>query len=207
MFGEKFKLMLKGENEKNNKKQIENLLFFIVILIVVVIVINKVWTREDDNKINNKDNRVLAEVINSNTDELNKNSTSYYNLQGELEKILETIEGVGKVKVLINYSETSSVVAMYNETTTESSTQEKDTQGGTRNITEVDTQKEIAYSENNGTSAPITEKVIMPTIEGAIVTAQGASNATVKTNIVTAVEAVTGLPTHKIQVFKMESSK
>lgn len=46
-------------------------------------------------------------------------------------------------------------------------------------------------------------KTIMPKIEGAIITAQGASNIDVKTNIIQAVEAVTGLATHKIQVFEM----
>ena len=43
----------------------------------------------------------------------------------------------------------------------------------------------------------------MPTIEGAIITAVGAGNATVKSNIIQAVEAATGLATHKIQVFPM----
>ena len=43
----------------------------------------------------------------------------------------------------------------------------------------------------------------MPTIEGAIITAKGASNATVKSNIISAVEAATGLTIDKIQVFEM----
>lgn len=207
MFGEKVKNIFKENGEKNNKKQIENIIFLIIILIVVVIAINRIWAKDEDNsKIDNDDGKVLAQTMDTNIDNTQKNQNSnYYNLQDRLETILETMEGVGKVKVLINYSETSSVVAMYNETVTESSTQEKDTSGGTRNITEVDTQKEIAYSEENGNSTPITEKVIMPTIEGAIITAQGAENATVRANIVSAVEAVTGLATHKIQVFKMEN--
>ena len=47
----------------------------------------------------------------------------------------------------------------------------------------------------------------MPVIEGAIITAQGASDANIKSSIVSAVEAVTGLAVHKIQVFEMEKSK
>jgi stage III sporulation protein AG len=43
----------------------------------------------------------------------------------------------------------------------------------------------------------------MPTIEGAIITAEGANDANIKSSIVQAVEAVTGLATHKIQVFEM----
>lgn len=208
MFGEKLKNALKENGEKNNKRQIENIVFLIIILIVVVIVINKVWSKDEDkSKIDDNNDKVLAQSMDTNAGNTEKNQGSnYYSLQENLETILETMEGVGKVKVLINYSETSSVVGMYNETVTESSTQEKDTSGGTRNVTEVDTQKEIAYSEAGGNSAPITEKVIMPTIEGAIITAEGAENATVKANIVSAVEAVTGLATHKIQVFKMENA-
>ena len=72
--------------------------------------------------------------------------------------------------------------------------------GGTRTIETSDENREIIVdSENN----PITEKVIMPKIEGAIIIAQGGENATIKANIIQAVSAVTGLATHKIQVFKM----
>ena len=45
----------------------------------------------------------------------------------------------------------------------------------------------------------------MPKMEGALILSQGASNATVKTNIIQAVEALTGLSSHKIQVLQMES--
>ncbi len=44
---------------------------------------------------------------------------------------------------------------------------------------------------------------MQPKIEGAIITAKGANNADTKANIIQAVEAVTGLATHKIQVFEM----
>ena len=57
--------------------------------------------------------------------------------------------------------------------------------------------------EENGEKTPITQKVVQPKIEGAIITAKGANNADTKANIIQAVEAVTGLATHKIQVFEM----
>ena len=193
---------IEGVDEKAKKKKIENMVFLIILLIVTVIIINMVWG-EEDGKAKEQGDKVLAEVIEHSADKAEQ-TNSYYTLQSSLEEILETIEGVGKVKVLINYAETSTTVAMYNETKTESVTEEKDTEGGTRNVTSTDTQKEIAYTEENGTSAPITEKVVMPTIEGAIITAEGASNGTIKANIISAVQAVTGLATHKIQVFQMQ---
>ena len=72
--------------------------------------------------------------------------------------------------------------------------------GGTRTIETSDENREIIVDSDNN---PITEKVIMPKIEGAIIIAQGGENATIKANIIQAVSAVTGLATHKIQVFKM----
>ena len=75
--------------------------------------------------------------------------------------------------------------------------------GGTRKVIETDVKKEIIYQENNGEKTPITQSIISPKIEGAIITAQGAGDASVKTNIIQAVEAVTGISTHKIQVFSM----
>ena len=208
---EKLKNKLKGEiienenqDKKGKKKKIENIIFLIIILIITVIIINMVWS-EDNSDTEEQSDKVLAKVIEQG-DNKNEQKNSYYTLQTSLEEILETIEGVGKVKVLINYAETSTTVAMYNETKTESITEEKDTEGGTRNVTSTDTQKEIAYTDENGTSSPITEKIVMPTIEGAIITAEGASNAIIKANIISAAQAVTGLATHKIQVFQMQSN-
>lgn len=54
-----------------------------------------------------------------------------------------------------------------------------------------------------GDSVPMTQTIINPKIEGVIVTAEGADNVDIKANIISAIEAVTGVPTHKIQVFSM----
>lgn len=201
----KFKFESIGNEEKDRKskkKKIENIVFIIILLVVTVFIINNIWSEDTKNsKVQN--DKVLAEVLDTETPKSNS-SNGYYSLQKNLEEILETMEGVGKVKVLINYAETSTTVAMYNETKTESTTEEKDTEGGTRNVIQTDTQKEIAYTKENGESAPITEKIIMPTIEGAIITAEGAANANIKANIISATQALTGLATHKIQVFQME---
>ena len=197
----KNKLKLTNNNEnKGDKKKIESIIFLIIILIVTVIIINSVWNGEsEDSKVQN--DKVLAKVLESDSED---KTYGYYTLQQDLENILETMEGVGRVKVLINYAETSTTVAMYNETKTESTTEEKDTEGGIRNVTQTDTQKEIAYTSETGESAPITEKIVMPIIEGAVITAEGAGNVNVKANIISATQAVTGLATHKIQVFQMQ---
>lgn len=75
--------------------------------------------------------------------------------------------------------------------------------GGNRKITQTTNKKEVIYQEINGEKVPVTQSIVKPKIEGAIITAIGASDIKIKTNIVQAVEAATGLATHKIQVFEM----
>lgn len=208
MFGNKLKSIIKQEEnpEGNNKKKIENLVFFIVVLIITIVVINVIWNgnKKTNNQEINIDNKKLAESQNtlSGTSDIQSSNTQN-ELETKLEKILSKIQGVGEVQVCINYQESAEVVAMYNENSKTSSTEETDTSGGTRKIEETDTQKDIIYKEDNGEKTPITKKVVQPKIEGAIITAKGANNAETKTNIIQAVEAVTGLATHKIQVFEM----
>ena len=190
-------LFKKSENGKDKKKQIENIVVFIIILIITVLIINNMWSSGENKSKQDKTDttKVLAQTSSNQQDDLESN----------LEDILETINGVGKVEILIKYSESSTVVAMYNETISESITKENDGNGGSKDVKESENKKEIVYTDEDGTNKPITEKVVMPVIEGAIITAQGASDANIKTSIVSAVEAVTGLPVHKIQVFEMDS--
>ena len=194
-----FKEFFKRNGEENDKKKnIENIIVFIIILIITVLIINVMWS-SDDNKSKNKSEdttKVLAQTTTENEEQ--------DNLENRLENILESINGVGKAKVLIKYSESSSVVAVYNETKSESTTQENDGSSN-KDVKQTESKKEVAYTDENGKNTPITEKVIMPVIEGAIITAQGAGNANIKASIVSAVEAVTGLAVHKIQVFEMGS--
>ena len=201
MFRDKLNF-LKPKEDGNDKKKIENLVVFIIILIITIVAINIIWS-DGKNKENSKEKQTdYSKQLAQDTIEVSSNLS----LEDKLKNILETIQGVGKVNVFINYSESSETVAMFNENSKTSTTEETDTAGGKRVIEQKDTQKDIVYQENDGEKVPITQKTIQPKIEGAIITAEGAGNAVVKANIIQAVEAATGLATHKIQVFKFENN-
>ena len=207
MFKDKLKGLINPEDgNKTNKKKIENLVFFVIILIITIVIINIIWNGDKSSSnhknLQNDTSKQLANTNTSSSLEVSSNSTN--ELEIKLEEILSKIQGVGEVKVFINYSESSEIIPMYNESTQTSNTEETDTSGGTRTIEETDSQKEIIYEENDGQKTVITQKVVEPQIEGAIITAKGAGSAEVKTSIIQAVEAVTGLATHKIQVFEIE---
>lgn len=212
IMGEFFKKLKEGFNkDASQKKKIENLVFFLILLIVVVIAINLIWQPDDSKNSNIINSEKQFVTQNENTTVLATEQTGTnienqeYILKNELENILSNIDGAGKVQVMITYTESSTVQPMYNENITESTTEETDSSGGVRTIAETDSSKEVVYTENNGEKVPITEKVTMPKVEGAIVLAEGANDANIKNNIILAVEAVTGLSTHKIQVFQLKS--
>lgn len=206
MLKKKIESLVKPDKEISSKKKIESLVVFVVILVITIVAINSIWNGDKHSSKNNTDNsnKNFADVkVEAFSQENTYNNNT--NLEEKLESILGSMSGVGKVKVFINYSESSMIEAMYNETTKESSTEETDTSGGVRTIQQTDTQKDVIYSEDGGNKTPVTQKVTNPTIEGAIITAQGASDSNIKANIVDAVSAATGLATHKIQVFKMNN--
>lgn len=194
---ENFKnVFFKKDGEEGKKKNIENLVVFLIILIITIIIINTIL-KDDENIINKEDeNTKLAQTTKNNDNEEN-------NISKDLESILSKINGAGEVKVLLTYSETSQLVPVYNENINESTTEETDTSGGKRIINSKDNQKEVIYEEQTDGKKIVTQKIISPKIEGAIITAKGAGDVSVKNNIIQAVEAATGLAIHKIQVFEM----
>lgn len=189
----------KIKNIFNNKeKRVENLVSFLIILVITLIVINKILKQDDTSKeIVDYTNETGVELAMPNSS-VSENYTNDF--EKRLENILGKINGVGKVSVLLTYSESSSIVPIYNTSQSTSTTEEKDTSGGTRTITSEDNKKDVI---TDSSSNIVTEKKIMPKIEGAIITAQGVRDSTTKSNIIAAVEAVTGLANHKIQVFEM----
>ena len=160
MFKDKLKKIVGNSEEQGNNKR----------KIITVVIINYVWSGEksSNKNVTNSAGKQLATANNNQTLTSNQNSNSD-SLEEKLEDILSKIEGVGSVKVFINYSESSETVAMYNENSKTSTTEETDKSGGTRKVEQTDSQKEVIYQEQNGTKTPIVQKTVEPKIEGAII--------------------------------------
>ena len=208
MFGNKLKdikEIIDNKDNKENKKKMENIIVLIIILIITIFVINVIWNGDKKENTESSDLYKQLATEKSNSIQVSSiNENDEYNLEKNLEDILSKINGAGNVQVLLTYSESSQVVPLTNENYTQKQTEETDTSGGNRKIDETSKSSEIIYEEKDGEKTTITKKVIMPKVEGALILADGASNATVKTNIIQAVEALTGIATHKIQVLEMQ---
>ena len=120
--------ILKIKDGDNNKRKIENLVVFIVILVITIIMINAIWNNDSKkNKTDTDTSKVLAQTKMDSGKETCNNETHNSDLEDKLKNILAKIDGVGKVDVLITYSESSEIKAMYNEDSTKNDTEEQDT--------------------------------------------------------------------------------
>lgn len=186
--------MIEKLKEKFKEKKIENLVTFLVILVVTLIIINNIL--KDDKNVEIENNSNTTQLVTT-----EKNNVEEENLEIRLEKILSQIQGVGEVDVLITYSQTNSINPLYNENTSTSTTKDNSNESNSK-ITETQSiSKEIL---TDSSSNPIIQTTVSPKVEGAVVIAKGASNTTVKANIISAIEATTGVASHKIQVFTMK---
>ncbi len=160
-----FEKIKKMFSEKDAKRRNENLVAFLIILVITLIIINKILSEDENkNEISNDNSAELVTQSNTNVEEI---SVDDENLKTELEDILSKISGVGKVEVLLTYSESSSILPLYNESVSSSVSTNAD--GTTTETTNED--KEIFTDSSN---EAVIEKYIMPKLEGAIVIAQGA---------------------------------
>ena len=133
-------------------------------------------------------------------------SSSVRNYEKELEQrvkeILKHVDGVGEVDVMITLRSSGERIFHVDQEKNRSSTEEKDSSGGTRKVLTEEIREDSVLSGSSGSQEPVVEKELEPEIAGIIISAQGGGSAAVKAEISAAMEALFGLPAHKIKVLK-----
>ena len=190
---------------KSKEKRVENLIFLLVILIITLIIINNILDGENKKDGGIKSNSKSNKIIESNSEEILEVDEYNYSLnynnpefEKRLENVLNKIKGVSNATVLITYAQTEEIVPIYNENNSTSEIEEGE--GNNKKITkEEEISKDIILDNSSNV---LIQKKLSPKVEGAIIIANGVDDVNVKKDILSAVEVVTGLATHKIQVFE-----
>lgn len=182
--------------EKKGRRRIENLVIILIVGIIIIIVASS-FMSDGKNKKNAQQMKNEVTLISGVTeDRIEK-------LERKLESILSEIEGAGTVKVMITGITDGEVVHAYNEVEENSITEKKDNAEQSERTDEYRRENEMVFMESNtGQRMPVVIKSYEPEIKGVVVVADGAGSSTVRQNIKDAVEALTGLPPHKISVLK-----
>lgn len=204
---------LAGKFTKNN---------FLIIVLTGILLLVIVWPVKDDSTDSEKNTNSgiqsgqldsKRDIINLQSDfsqDTDENSwddgeelyayASY--LEASLEEMLSTMDGVGKVRVMITLENLGETVIEKDKNTTRNSTTEVDSAGGSRNTTDFSDVEETVYG---GDDIPCVTKKLTPAVRGVIVSAQGGGDERTAENISEAIQALFGIEAHKIKIVKMIS--
>lgn len=149
-------------------------------LIVIILVGVLFMLIPADNKENKKEITTKEEI--------------HIDYEKDLEDILSSISGVGKVKVMLTYSSSFEKSIAY-----EKNIDRNEKKDGDSIVNETSSQNSVVMSDGE----PFVIKEIYPEIKGVVVVSDGANDIIVKQNILDAVTTALAIAPHKVCVVKM----
>lgn len=217
---DKSKECINDEKEDNNKTKeksngrIYNLSVLLIIGIMLLI-IGSFFSKNTKqasipNDLNDSKNINNVMVTDKNNNEKAINSSVKENLsykekiQGELIEILQKIDGVGKVEAMIYFESGEEQIPAFNVNDSKSNTEEKDTTGGQRNITQENGGSTVVMESDGSKTSPLIVKTYNPKITGVCIVAQGASDQITELRVRQAVTNLFGLNESEVQVYPMK---
>ncbi|AEF17214.1 stage III sporulation protein AG [Thermoanaerobacterium xylanolyticum LX-11] len=182
---------LKQKILKADNKTIQDLTVIFIIGLIILIGASIFFKPKPTNKSSDKQ---MVEAQITNEDYASK-------LESELKEILSRIHGAGNVDVLVTLDSDEEIVAAMDTVQSETTTNEKDSNGGTRTTIQSETDNKIVTSQNtSGENQPMILKKVMPEVRGVVVVADGAKDPNVQYELMTAVETALGIPAYKVKV-------
>lgn len=123
------------------------------------------------------------------------------NLATEMEEILSQIQGAGRVRVLVTLESGPELEMASNVTENRQTTQEGDTQGGTRTITDYDqTRQVVIVREQTGDEKPVVIREVKPKVLGVLVVAEGAGVSETRARLTDVVTTMLNIPAYRVRV-------
>lgn len=199
--------------ERSKKLRKDQCLIIILVGVLLCVIALPVGKKDSESNISNIiddkiDNHILpyADGNYSVTEGGESCYTEYW--ENKLEDALKDVDGVGKVKVLINIRESEQKIVEKDGPEEYSDTKEEDGEGGIRTIGESRTEKNTIYTtDDNGQNIPYVVMTIAPTVEGVVVIAQGAGAQSVQENIIEAIQVLFDIEANKIKIVKMKNNQ
>ncbi len=124
-------------------------------------------------------------------------------LEERLEEILSHVSGLGKTEVMITLKSDGKKLVEKDVEHSEGK-EEAGTQEGAVSSSQSNNESTVYQKDAQGNEIPYVTEELEPEIEGVLVIAQGAGNASASAEITEAVMALFGVEAHKIKVMKME---
>lgn len=194
---EKFKSL----NFRNFKR--DNLIIMLLVGVLLIVIALPIGNSKETTETQTESNETITDNETS-LDEDSQTDDYTARLEAKLEKILNEVEGVGKVKVMITLQSSKELIVEKDTPSESVTTTEEDSEGGTRSTTERTTNESTVYEQGEDqSSTPYVVKELEPEIEGIVVIAEGGDDPVIVNNISDAIMALFGIEVHKIKVMKM----
>lgn len=189
----KIKDMIDGQSRK---KLIENTAIVIVIGIIVIIAGGSIFggnKSKEPSKAQQNSGSAGGSSLTA--------ASSADDTELKLKSLLSQMQGVGKVDVMVTYYTSKEEVPAYDIKRDQSSTDEKDSEGGTRRVSEEEYESTLAYEDSSsGGKSPVILKELEPEVKGVLIVAEGADSVVVRERVINAVAVLLDVPIHKVQV-------
>lgn len=127
-------------------------------------------------------------------------------LERELEEILASAYGVGKVHAMVTLFSSPEIVIEKDSGYSRSQTNETDSEGGSRIITQMEERESTVFKTEGNESMPYVVKTLFPKVKGVVVVAQGAGKGSVDKTITEIVQALFDLEANEVKVVKMQET-
>ena len=185
----------------NRLKKIKKEDFVVLLLIGVLILVVALPSEKQTKRSLDEADSVSIETFNSAEGET---YGEYW--EKKLEHILPAMEGVGRVKVLVSLKDDGELFVEKDTPVTRSMTKEKDSNGGTREITEYSgSETTLMVTQTDGKQIPYVIRERKPKVTGILVLAQGGDNDRIRKEITCLLQALFDIEAHKIVVAKMKT--
>ncbi|MBM7614001.1 stage III sporulation protein AG [Alkaliphilus hydrothermalis] len=179
-----------------SKKYVANLLVILAVAVMALIVSGDFFAKDSStNRLERNpmgDTLVMQQVETKSEEEL---------VENRLKKILEEMRGAGEVEVMVTFEMGAEIVPAINTVESKDTTEEKDSNGGTRTVNSENITTSTVITNDNAGNRPLVLKEIKPQVKGVIVVAEGADDPQVKARLYEAVKTVLQIPGHQVQVY------
>lgn len=181
---------------QSRKKLIENTAIVIIIGVIIIIAGRTIFS-SGESDTTQREQQKATNTVDSTQPKVSVGDET----EVKLRSLLSLIQGVGKVDVMITYSTSKENIPAYDIKKNQSSTEEKDNDGGTRSISQEEYDSTLTYEDSStGRKTPVILKELEPEVKGVLVVAEGAGSIEVRERIFKAVTVVLEVPIHKVQV-------
>ncbi|WP_235791222.1 stage III sporulation protein AG [Virgibacillus salidurans] len=207
----KFEKFFRSKNSDNSTKSPSKKKGYIVVLALVgllLLLLGNVFTSPsdesnmdpanfDDNEMAENDSQETGSEEVSATMDVEELEESFKN---DLEGMLNKIQGVSEAEVMVNLDSTNIKVYEKNLIKGMQTTDENDTNGGTRQVEDSTEESQVVLVRQGDKEVPLLTTTEKPEVRGVFVVAKGADHANVKNWMVESISRVLDVPTHRVSV-------